>query len=42
MEQEEKFFDLGFEHGDPSEGRVEFTTQPHATRTFFALGRFVW
>ena len=41
IEQEEKFFDLGFEHGDPSEGRVEFTTQPRATGTSLALGRFV-
>ena len=41
LDLEEKFFDLGFEHGNPSEGRVEFTTQPQATRTFRAFRRSV-
>ena len=41
MDLEEKFFDLGFEYGNPSKGRVEFTTQPQATRTFQAFRQFV-
>jgi hypothetical protein len=39
LELKEKFFDLGFERDDPSEGRVKFTTQPQATRTLRAFGR---
>jgi hypothetical protein len=39
LELKEKFLDLGFERDDPSEGRVKFTTQPQATRTFRAFGR---
>jgi len=40
LELNEEFFDLSFEHGDPSQGDVEFTTQLDASRTVRDWGRF--
>jgi hypothetical protein len=41
LKLKQEFFDLSFEHDDAREGRIVFTTQPQATRTFRAFERTV-